>query len=97
MHVISDIGRMLDVLDANDAVLVPPPYMLLHIRRFLRDEVAVGTLESRRLAAFVLQVCRQAALLTIHARAIRAGKSHSVRFPRAAVRVSRQTEGRTET
>lgn len=94
MHVISDIGRMLDVLNANVAVLVPPPYMLLHVRCFLRDEIAVGTLESRRLAAFVLQVCRQAALLTIHARTIRAGKSHSVRFLRD---VSRQTKGRTDT
>jgi len=89
---------MLDVLNANDAILVPPSYVLLHIGRLLRDEVAVGTLEPRRLAAFIFQMRRQAALRAIHARAIRAGKSHaSVRFPRATVRVSRKFERRTET
>jgi len=89
---------MLDVLNANDAVLVPPPYVLLHIGRLLRDKVAVGTFEPRRLAAFVFQMRRQAALRAIHACAIRARKSHaSVRFLRAAVRVSRKFERRTET
>lgn len=89
---------MLDILDVNDAILVPPSYVLLHIGCLLRHEIAVGTLESRRLAAFVSQMRRQAALRAIHARTIRAGKSHaSVRFPRAVVRVSRQFEGRTET
>jgi len=53
MYVISDIGRMSDILDVNDAVLVSPSYMLLHIGRLLRDEVAVGTLKSRRLATFI--------------------------------------------
>lgn len=95
MYVISDIGRMSDILDVNDAVLVSPPYMLLHIGRLLRDEVAVGTLKPRRLAAFVFQVRRQAALRAIHARTIHAGKSHaSVKFLKA---VSCQFEGCTET
>lgn len=94
-YVISDVGQMLNVLDANDAILVLPPYVLMHIRRLLRDEIAVRTLEPRRLAALVFLMPRQAALRAIHARTIRAGKSYaSVRFPRV---VFRQSEERTET
>lgn len=94
-YVISDIEWMLDV---NDAILVPSLYVPLHIRRLLRDEIAEGTLKPRRLATLGSQVCHQAVLRATHGRTIHAGKSlASVRFPRAAIRVSRQFEGCTET
>lgn len=86
---------MLEILDANDAALVPSLYMLLHIRRILRDEIAVGALKSWRLAAFVSQMRHQAALRAIHARAIRAGKS--IRSPRIVVLIFRRSGGRLKT
>lgn len=85
----SDIEWMLDV---NDAVLVPPLYVPLHIGRLLRDEIAEGTLESGQLAALGSQMCPQALLRATHGRTIHARKSL-----KAAIRVSRQFEGCTET
>lgn len=93
----------MDFFDANDAILVLSPYMLIHTILFLRGKIAVRAHESRRLAAFVCLMSRQAGLVFIHARTFRAGKSRaSVRFSRfSAIRFSlldvRNQSGCTET
>jgi len=98
--VILEIGRwMPDILNVNRTILVLPSYMLLYVRCLLRDEIAVRALEARRLSAFIFLVRHQAGLLAVYAPTIRAAKLYaSIRHvPRIVVRVSYQSERRTET
>lgn len=52
--------------------LVFPSDVFLNVGRLLRDQVAVGTLESGRLTALVSQVGEQASFLSENTRAIAA-------------------------
>lgn len=97
--VILEMGRRRpDILNVNHAILVLPSYMLLYVRGLLRDEIAVRALEARRLSAFIFQMRRKAGLLAVYTRTIRAKKWRaSIRHVPRIVRVSYQSEGRTET
>lgn len=100
--VVRKTGRMSNVLHVNGAILMLPPYVLLHIRGLLGHEIAVRTLETRRLAALVSQVSHQAALLVVDTRTIPAWETRApaihVPAPETGTAcVSHRPEGRTET
>lgn len=66
------VRQSIDVLHVDHAALVFPPDVLLYVGRLLRDQLAVGALEPRRLPALVSQVREQATFLPENTRAIAA-------------------------
>lgn len=74
--IVRKIRRQVYVVDVDHGTFVFSLNVLLNVRRLLGYHVAVGTLESRWLAALVSQVCHQAGSLAIDTGAIQTRKSH---------------------
>jgi hypothetical protein len=75
-----------------------PSDVLMHIRRFLRNKIAIWTLEAGRLTAFVSQMCRQTALFVVHAFTVYASELlYAPLILETILRVCHQHTGCTET